>query len=191
MKVTFALLVDPYLHNSARRLAYEIHREHGVGFYGAQLPPHISLKQPFHVTDLRQMEAYFDDLAQRIEPFEVAVSELSCWVSDVMGSISFRVEETPALRRLHDQINAELNERFEHTEALFDGETYRFHLTIALGGDAPREVYRTFYDQIENKVLNHRFTAQEMVMFYYDDDRYSPGTFITYKIRPLGTHPIE
>jgi len=185
MKATFALLVDNKIHNYVRKLAYRINKEYKTGFFGAQLPPHISLKQPFHIDDIEEVEEYFDSLAKSILPFEIFIPKVSVWNLGTTGCIFLEVEETSTLRNLHNRINKELSERFENTEAMFDGGDYRFHVTIALG-EKPPEVYESFYEKLKAKVINLRYIAKEIVMFYYDDDNYSIGSFITYKILPLG-----
>ena len=73
MKAGFVLLVDYALHNLLRRLAYELHRDYRLGFYGAVIPPHISLKQPFQIDNVDAVAAYFDEYAAGIAPFDVAL----------------------------------------------------------------------------------------------------------------------
>ncbi len=58
MRAAFALLVDRRTYNFMRKLAVEIHTVYQTGFGGALLPPHVSLKQPFEITDLAQVEAF-------------------------------------------------------------------------------------------------------------------------------------
>jgi hypothetical protein len=78
MKATFALLLDHQVHNIVRKLAVEVHQTYRVGLAGSQLPPHVSLKQPFSIPDLAAIEAYFDQLAQSIEP--VVLTFPLCWL---------------------------------------------------------------------------------------------------------------
>ncbi|HEX5692484.1 MAG TPA: 2'-5' RNA ligase family protein, partial [Roseiflexaceae bacterium] len=73
MKAGFVLLVDHTIHNRLRRLAYELHRDYQLGFHGALIPPHISLKQPFKIDDVDAVEAYFDEFAASVAPFEIAI----------------------------------------------------------------------------------------------------------------------
>ena len=58
MLVAFALLGNDHLHNVIRKLALTVHRTHGTGLHAGILPPHISLKQPFRITDLPAIEAF-------------------------------------------------------------------------------------------------------------------------------------
>jgi len=53
MKATFAFLFDHEVHNVVRKLAVEVHQNYRVGLAGSQLPPHVSLKQPFSIPDLQ------------------------------------------------------------------------------------------------------------------------------------------
>jgi hypothetical protein len=68
MKATVALLLDHDVHNVIRKLAVEVHQKYQIGLAGSQLPPHVSLKQPFSIPSLPPVEAYFDQLAKSIDP---------------------------------------------------------------------------------------------------------------------------
>jgi 2'-5' RNA ligase len=188
MRAAIALLVDHQIHNFMRKLAVEFHRRYETGFLGALLPPHISLKQPFQVMDLPAMETYFDELAKSIAPFEIRLTGLelqaATFQSKEYGILWLGVEESETLRDLHERINRELAERFENTGAPFDGAEYTFHATVAIGGQPPH-VYREFYDTLGSKGLAFSYVAREIAMFYYDDAGL-PGTYITYRIQPIG-----
>lgn len=186
MRASFALLVNNEIHNYVRSIAYDINKEFGTGFFASHLPPHISLKQPFDISDIRKVEEYFDELAKSINPFEINIPRLKYWISEEVGSLFLEVEESSNLRNLHNRINKELRESFENTSALFDGDDYRFHLTIALGGKSPKESYKHFYEKVIEKEVDIKYTAKEIVMFYFEDDNYGIGTFMTYKTLPLG-----
>jgi 2'-5' RNA ligase len=189
MKAAFALLVDHNAHNVIRKLAVDMHSKYHIGFLASLLPPHVSLKQPFSVSNLPALEAYFDQLAETIQPFEITLTRLALQVSsfddDELGILWLDVQENRILRDLHDRINRELSERFENTAAPFDGAEYHFHATVELGGQ-PAEVYRRIYAEYEHIEVDLRFTAKEIAMFYYDDLGSGPGAFITYKILPVG-----
>ncbi len=189
MKTAFALLVDHDAHNFIRKLAVDVHSKYQIDFLASLLPAHVSLKQPFEISSLPEAEAYFDQLAQSIQPFDVTLTHLELQIGsidgDELGILWLDVQETPTLRALHDRINRELSERFENTNAPFDGPDYHFHATVELGRP-PVEVYRKIYAEYEQVKVNLTFTAREIVMFYSDDLGSKPGTFITYKILPVG-----
>ncbi len=189
MKTAFALLVDHDAHNFIRTLAVDGHSNDQIDFSAPWPPAHVSLKQPFEISSLPEAEAYFDQLAQSIQPFDVTLTHLELQIGsidgDELGILWLDVQETPTLRALHDRINRELSERFENTNAPFDGPDYHFHATVELGRP-PVEVYRKIYAEYEQVKVNLTFTAREIVMFYSDDLGSKPGTFITYKILPVG-----
>ena len=189
MKAAFALLANSEIHNVVRRLSWEIHQNYRTGTRVASLPPHISLKQPFPVRDLSTLESYMQALADSIQPFEVMLTELQVipisFEGTGYGLLWIDVEETRALRNLHNQLNDELNQRFGHTPADFDGESYHFHMTVAMGGQ-PVETYRKFYSEIPDPKINLRFTVRELAMFVYDEPIGPTSEYLCYRILPVG-----
>ena len=188
MRAAFALLVDHRVHNWMRRLVLELQTKHQIGYLAASLPAHVSLKQPFPVSDLAGVEGYFDGLARSVEPFPIALTGLGLRIASMgdeeMGILWLDVEESQTLRNLHNRINRELAERFEDTAAPFDGPEYHFHATVAMG-ERPPAIYRRVYDEYRHLHVPPACTAREMVMFYGGNEG-GPDRFITYKILPLG-----
>jgi 2'-5' RNA ligase len=189
MKAGFALLVDRTVHNIIRKLAFDLNRDYRTGFRGAQVPPHISLKQPFRVSDVGAVEAYFDSFAASIRPFTVTLQAVevhpAAGPAGDLGVVWVKVRESRTLRGLHTRLNAELAERFANTDADFDGSAYRFHATIIMGGQ-PSDIYRQIATTLRPPALPRTCRIREIMMCYFDDDSYAPGTYITYKILPLG-----
>ena len=181
MKCTFALLVDDKIHNLMRKKALKMHFETGCGFYAAQLPPHISLKQPFEIDDLKKAEDYFDKLSKSIRPFSITVGPTFVW----KNLFALDVAENPELRECHNKINRELKEIFENPSALHDGDSYAFHATIAINRKDD-SVFSEVYGKVKDEAVSFEYTPDKIAMFYYDDDKYEGGTFITYKIDELG-----
>ena len=149
MKATFALLADREVHNFVRKLNWDIHHKYGIGLDIARLPPHISLKQPFDVSDLDALEGYMGELAGSTPPFEVHLTQLQLIRTEIehveTGILWLDVQETASLRELHLKLNRELAARFENTQAAFDGAEYHFHMSIAIGGQ-PWEVYQRAFE---------------------------------------------
>jgi 2'-5' RNA ligase len=189
MKATFALLANPQVYNYVRKLAWEIHQTYHTGFGICRLPPHISLKQPFEISDLMALETCMGELAASISPFDVNLTELQLIPSDIDGVdtaiLWIDIQETNYLRQLHDRINQELEQRFNNTQAYADGASYHFHMSVAIGGQ-PIEVYKKVYDEIPDRVVNLKFTAHELAMFVYDEPIDLEGNYMTYKILSLG-----
>lgn len=193
MKATFALLADREVHNFVRKLAWEIHQKYRPGTDVCRLPPHISLKQPFVIADTVPLEEYMDELAKSITPFDVHLTELQVipvlFEGREFGLLWLDVQETEYLRRLHDRINQELAQRFENTQADFDGPSYHFHMTVMMGGQ-PIDVYRKLYNEISERRINLRYIVRELAMFVYDEPMDPNGEYLTYRILPIGRKPI-
>jgi 2'-5' RNA ligase len=172
-----------------RKLAWQIHLTYRTGTLHCRLPPHISLKQPFAIADLTTLEAYMDELAATIAPFEVTLTELQLEVGRFQemeyGILWLDVRETETLRQLHNRINRELAERFGNTDAPYDGAAYHFHMTVMMAGQ-PLAVYRKMYAELAEHTVNLQFPVRELAMFVYDEPMGPTGDYLTYKILPLG-----
>jgi 2'-5' RNA ligase len=189
MKATFVLLANQDVHNLVRKLSWEIHQKYRTGTHHAALPPHVSLKQPFNVSDLPALERYMDELANSIQPFEVTLTELQAVpiIFDGMeyGILWVDVEETEILRELHNRLNHDLNLRFGDTPADFDGDAYRFHMTVMMCGQL-MEICRKYQSDIQLSRIDLRYTARELAMFVYDEPMGPHGDDLCYRIVPLG-----
>jgi 2'-5' RNA ligase len=189
MKATFALLANNEIHNLVRNLSWDIHQKYRTGIDVTRLPPHISLKQPFDVSDLNALEKYMVELAGTITPFEVRLTELQ--LVDIAieglntGLLWLNVQETELLRQLHNRVNQELAARFGDAPAAFDGPEYHFHMTVALGNQ-PIETYRKIKDEFSGRLTNLQYTVQEMVMFVYDEMYSFSSGYMTYMALPVG-----
>ncbi|MBA3945350.1 MAG: 2'-5' RNA ligase family protein [Herpetosiphonaceae bacterium] len=191
MLVTFAFLAHPHLHHVIRRLALEIHRTHHIGLHAGLLPPHISLKQPFQIADLPELETFFDRFAASIAPFDLTLTHVSGAASpnemSGRGVIWLEVQESLQLRGLHERLNTELAHDFRGTEAAYDGATYHFHATVALVQEPPR--YHQVLEDYGEMRVDITYQPEHLAMFYYDDDTFAPGTYLTYKVLPLDRGP--
>ncbi len=189
MKATFALLANREVHNLVRKLAWDIHQNYRTGTRHCRLPSHISLKQPFSVSDLAALEVYMDELAHSIEPFAVVLPEIqvvpTLFAGTEYGILWLDVEETAYLRQLHNRVNRQLEERFGNSAANFDGADYHFHMTVMLGGQ-PMDAYRQFYSGLSDPKVNLRCTVGELAMFVYDEPMGPEGEYLSYKTLPLG-----
>lgn len=188
MKATFVLLANQDIHNLVRKLSWEIHQKYRTGTHHAALPPHVSLKQPFNVSDLPALERYMDELANSIQPFEVTLTQLQAVpiIFDGMeyGILWVDVEETELLRGLHNRLNHDLNLRFGDTPADFDGDAYRFHMTVMMCGQL-MEICRKYQSDIQLSRIDLRYTARELAMFVYDEPMGPHGDDLCYRILPL------
>ena len=174
MKATFALLANNEIHNQVRKLSWDIHQRYRTGIEITRLPPHISLKQPFDISNLTLLEDYMAEFAESIDPFEVRLTGLELVNATIEGTetgiLWLNVEETDALRQLHNRVHAELIALFGGVSAPFDGPEYHFHMTVAIGGQ-PIDTYRNIYDAFSGCLNDLKYTVQELIMFVYDECR--------------------
>jgi 2'-5' RNA ligase len=188
MKAAFALLADHQTYNLVRKLSWDIHRKYRTGIDICRLPPHVSLKQPFSISDLDEVEKYMTELAAGISPFEVHLTGLELIPADMDGLQSgilwMNVQETDVLRGLHERINRELASRFEDVSAPFDSLEYHFHMTVVMGGQS-LELYRKIYDEFSGRLKDLRYTVREIGLFVYDDVNEKNIAYINYKNLPL------
>ena len=177
------ILVDYTLQNYARKIAYILDEKYGITPNAALYPAHISLKQPFACESLPRLEAYCDELAARIAPFPIELDEFYASEWNGNGILGLSVVETPILRNLHNRLNHDLSQLCADTSAPFDGDAYRFHLTIEMGIIGGENPYRAYYENLVDKKVNLRFTARHFGLFYSSGEDESP--YILYKIIPL------
>jgi 2'-5' RNA ligase len=179
MRCGIALIVDNEIHNYAVKKAVEINKLLDNGFIGVRFLAHVSVKQPYHIDDLQEMEKYFDTLTKSLLPFEIEVSGTYLW-QQIIGLV---VVENSQLRSLHNRINRELKERFTNTEAPYDGDEYRFHVTIAYGGSSIVG-YKHAYESVKDENYHRKSIANEMALFYSEEDE--GLNFVTYRKSKLG-----
>lgn len=189
MRAAFALLANPEVHNVVRKLSWEIHRKYRTGTRHASLPPHISLKQPFPVSDLPALEEYMEEFAKSLQPIDVTLGGVQAVPTffDGMeyGVLWVDVEETAVLRGLHNRLNHDLNLRFGDTAADYDGDAYRFHMTVMMCGQL-MEICRKYHSDISTLRIDLRYTARELAMFVYDEPIGPHSDSLCYRIMPIG-----
>ena len=186
MKAAIAVLADFQTQNIARRMVFEMSHHAQIEFFGSLLPAHVSLKQPFTFEEMDWLETWFDSLAARISPFKIELGSVYYAEWEQVGFVGFNVVETPILRNLHNQVNQELSAYVKDPSAPHDGDEYRFHLTVELGQVGAVNPYKTFFDGLTMKKIELSFRAEQLAMFYYVDGPITPGSFILYRVMPLG-----
>lgn len=188
MKATVVLIADNDAENFGRKLMLEAHRYGKMGFEMARLPQHVSLKQPFAISDLRNMEVFFDEFAKELGPFDIQFVDLDIFPSNVLGGVesgcmSLRVKETPQLVNAQKRLNEELYKMFGPCPAEHDND-YIFHMMFAIGG-ADYESYQKAYDVLIKSDYKQTFRFGKLGLLYYDDDNITPGTYFCYKVLSL------
>lgn len=185
MKATIVLIADNDAENYGRKLMLEAHKHGKMGFEMARLPQHVSLKQPFSIPNLEDMEVFFDEFAKELHPFDLEFEQIDVFPSVVLGGspsgcMSLRVKETPQLVDAQKRLNEGLYKKFGPCPAEHDDD-YVFHMTFAIGG-ANFESYQKAYDELIKKDYHQNFTFNKLGLLYYDDDNIIPGTYFCYKV---------
>lgn len=184
MKATIVLIANNDAENYGRKLMLEAHRIGNMGFEMARLPQHVSLKQPFSIPSLEEMEVFFDEFAKQMKPVKIQFEELTVASNNSIGGIqsgcmSIRVKTTPEMETMQKQLFQKLEERFGPCPAAFDND-YMFHMTIAIGGGL-FENYQKAYDILSKQDYNKSFIFNRLGLLYYDDNNIAPGTYFCYK----------
>lgn len=184
MKAAIALLLEGEAHAAVRRVALELHGA-GFGLSAAQLPAHVSLKQPFNISSLIEIEAFFDGFAVSLEPIHLTLTSLEFWNVDGAVIAFLDVLEDAALRPIHNRLNAELEAQFGSSPAPFDGDAYHFHATAVIehANDATLGAMKAR----AGERFNIRTTANSLGLFVFTDDDFALGTFVSYKTLSLGS----
>ena len=185
MKATIVLIANNEAENFGRRMMLEANKYGGMGFEMARLPQHVSLKQPFSIPNLEEMEAFFENFVKELRPFEIEFVDMDLFPSNVLGGVpsgcmSLRVKETPELLEAQRKLNEELYKKFGPCPAEHDDD-YIFHMTFAIGG-AGFESYQKAYDELVKQDYKKSFMFNKLGLLYYDDDNITPGTYFCYKV---------
>lgn len=184
MKATIVLIADDEVENYGRKILLEAHRIGKVGFEMTRLPFHVSLKQPFVVPSLEEIEDFFDEFLEKVSPVDVNFEELVVYPNNSIGGepsgcLSIRIKKTSELERIQKDLFANLEKRFGPCPAPFDDD-YVFHMTVAIG-KVPYENYKRAYDVLCKSNYNRSFKFNKIGLLYYDDDNILPGTYFCYK----------
>ncbi|HEX9019072.1 MAG TPA: 2'-5' RNA ligase family protein [Anaerolineaceae bacterium] len=185
MKAAIVLLSDYAVQNYIRQFVYQLNTRWDVPFFASLLPAHISLKQPFTFENIEALERFFDSFAASIPPFEIDLDGLYAETWSGYGILGLNVVETPALRALHNRLNAELPGVVKDASAAHDGAEYHFHLTIEMGKVDGLNPFQALYDEISDKRVQLQFTARALALFFYPQRSEFDSTFITYRVQPL------
>lgn len=188
MKATIVLIADNEAENYGRKLMLRAHRAGGMGFEMARLPQHVSLKQPFVIPDLDQMEEFFDSYAKELKPFEIEFDGIEMFPSVVLGGrksgvMMMRAKSSPELLDAQKKLNDGLISLFGPCPAEHDND-YMFHMTFAIGG-ADFDSYQKAYGELIKDDYNKSFKYSRLGLLYYDDDNIVPGSYFCYKIVDL------
>lgn len=189
MEAALALLADRGTSNAVRKLAWRVHVRYATGLKARRLEPHVSLKQPFPIADLDALSDYAQELAGHLRPIDVTLARLCAVAAAVTdpgsGVLWFDVEDEGELARLRQRVQGDLERRFGSVEAPFDGASYRFHMTVAIGGPS-LSTYRRIVEDLGGEVPPLRCQLDRLAIFAYDRLLAAAENFLTYRVLELG-----
>ncbi len=188
MRTAIALLVDDDFANLMASFTLRC-RDYGFNWRALRLPAHVSLKQTFVVNDFERFENYFEKFARCVEPQQLRFDGFRFWGNAEEGVVMADVVESARLRQLHTQLNTELEQTFGETQADFDGDAYRFHLTVAIGASHADSLSQLQTD-IATWKLDKIAVSNRLAMFIYEesthaDPLYGVREYGVYKVLPL------
>jgi 2'-5' RNA ligase len=190
IKTDFVLMVDPQVHNFARKLAMDIHYQYNTGLIAARLPQHITLGPGFETdfVELERVADYLEGLAKKTQPFTIKFHHISLKIvpddREGLGIIWMDVQESKTLQKLHEKIYSDIK-AYGWKVDWAPGVKYLFHSTISYGG-LPGNKYQEIYRALPEKDIDLSSRIAQIAMCCPPDEHNTPGTFITYKIFSLG-----
>jgi len=133
LQVAIALLPDTELANHLSAAALAAHAASHGRLRWPRLPPHLSLKQPFAIESLPEVEQAFDQLAFEVGPLSVTLGTVEVQPPS-LGSpeavVWVGVEADPALMSLEQRIERELSGAAKEAASPLVSRAYRFHVTL-------------------------------------------------------------
>jgi len=188
MYICIAIITDNLVQNNSRKIAYNLSQKSRISTLASRLPQHISLKQSFRVDNIVEIEEYFDSFVKLMNPFEVIMPKIDlCLMRNKEANTQilwYDVKESTELRELHDKLNRELSDKFSVEKQGYDGDTFKFHSTIAFDTNK-EDLFIDSFDILKQKKISFSFKVKKIALFYCPDDEAKPGNFITYKIQSL------
>ena len=184
MKCALALLFDRRIEDLVNELAWKGHCTYGLDISCRKLPAHVSLKQPFHVgvglESLNKVLPLFERFAKRLTPIPITFSKLKCW-RDV---VQYPAGPDEWLRKQHNALNALLAKHLTDPSAPFDGDAYRFHMTISIGG-ATTEIIRASTRELGKASMPTAVPTHLGVFAYTNEGGPGGGSYLTIRSFPL------
>ncbi|MCH4886273.1 2'-5' RNA ligase family protein [Acidaminobacter sp. JC074] len=185
MYICIALLTDDLIQNKSRKIVFDLSQKYDIDTMSSRLPQHISLKQSFEIDKIDEIENYFDQLSKSMKPFSVVLNKIDlCLINN--DSINkqilwYEIEESENLWTLHNKLNRELLDLFEIPMNGYDGDTFKFHSTIAYESNK-EDLFVRYLENLKNRDESISFDVTKIALFYSPDKELRGDNFITYKI---------
>ncbi len=102
-------------------------------YAGLGQPPHITVKRPFQVDtleDVEKLRKLLSDVARQTAPFDVQYRSLGSFGDT---TLFLTVQPSAELQKLHEMLLGALRGVFGSVESLHEGKEMVFHTSIAVG----------------------------------------------------------
>lgn len=179
-ELAYVILVSDEVHNYMSKLEIDLMKQYGA-HEGLKASPHITLKLGFHVTDIEPFERYFDELVNKIEPFEICMKNFGFF--DEAGIVYMDVVHTPELDSLRRRIVNDLSIQHGITPNALEGDRYHFHATLAY---LSKNDFSRARREFEHVQIERRFVMNTLGLICHTGDGW-----ITYKRGRLPQAPAE
>lgn len=162
MRIGFAILLDDKSHNVARKIELELCDKFGL-CYGLKQSPHITIKAPFDTTNISPFVNYFELVAKKTKPFDIELEGFNYFEPNV---IFLDVKENKKLKKMHDKIIKEMEEKFSIEPHEFEGDNIKFHVTLAVV-DVTKSKFIKAKEYLKKYKPKLKFKAKTIGVFYY------------------------
>ncbi len=159
-------LPEDFAH-ALRQYCLEKNEDIGLDTVAFELPQHISLKISFRTEAPQAVLDCLRAFASRQKPFSVGLSQ----PEEVSGVLWLPVEENETLRRLHQELDALLEEKFGIPQHPFD-KIFAFHSTLFL--DKDQEKLGAMARKLESMELPEHLLVDTFLLGMSPDGK--PGT---------------
>ena len=137
------------------------------------LPQHISLKTSFKTESYLEIIDYIKNKYNELEEISLNVHK----IGNIPGVIWLEIKENAILRNIHNELNNELNRKFQIQLNGFDGEKFKFHSTL-------------FQDVDNKKMINDLYDKIKDIKFYDDKFNATKIYFGISEVGKVGTYKV-
>ena len=127
MYIWTGLVFDKKDENSIRDICRKANSEYNLSELSFTLPQHISIKTSFSSNEYIEIKEYIKKLLKDQKKININIVGIKKINN---GVIWLDIEETPALRSIHNLLNTQLKEKYNIPLSGFDGEKFHFHSTL-------------------------------------------------------------
>lgn len=138
----------------------------------AQIPPHITLKESFETTDVKELAIEIKKITKDINPFTLNVYKYSSF-NPVSNTIYMGIKENEELLTIQKRLNSGY---------FTQEEKYQFIPHITIGQDLEDDEFHDVLGRLRMKTINHEEVCDRIQLLYQLDN----GSWTVYETFLLG-----